>query len=284
LFFEKLKHRTAIDIVKSLKSFVASFPSQQLATLEQQGALVRAFLENVENIIIDHPLWNGASEVELDGVTEGLEKYVMTKLYDCTFAHDLSSKENEMLYNRINQLYFITPQHLEIKSIYVNQQTIQFACSELQKLNNYRTPRDKLVSVFNCCKVIYTLINKSNPDGALSGADEFLPLLIYTVLRANPKHLDTNIQYIQHFRNPAKMMTEAGYYFSSFVSAITFIKNLDSTVLNITQDEFDTLMEGRKQELETTDTIKPEKPPVLIKHSGSLLDLTFEEQVQVLIC
>lgn len=46
-----------------------------------------------------------------------------------------------------------------------------------------------------------------------------MPLLIYVVLRGNPDHLVSNVQYILRFRNQEKLGGEAGYYLSSLVSS-----------------------------------------------------------------
>lgn len=51
-------------------------------------------------------------------------------------------------------------------------------------------------------------------------ADSFVPLLIYTVLQANPEHLVSNVQYILRFRNQDKLGGEAGYYISSLVTHV----------------------------------------------------------------
>lgn len=63
--------------------------------------------------------------------------------------------------------------------------SFQLAQKELQKINMYKAPRDKLVCILNCCKVINNLLlnasvaSNENPPGA----DEFLPVLIYVTLK-----------------------------------------------------------------------------------------------------
>jgi len=102
--------------------------------------------------------------------------------------------------------------------------------AELLKIKTYRAPRDKIICVLNCCKVIFGqfacsmlkamanikpgLLKHSKAD---SSADSFMPLLIYVVLQANPEHLVSNVQYILRFRNQEKLGGEAGYYLSSLV-------------------------------------------------------------------
>jgi hypothetical protein len=61
----------------------------------------------------------------------------------------------------------------------------QLAQKELQKINMYKAPRDKLVCILNCCRVISNLLlnasiaSNENPPGA----DEFLPVLIFVTLK-----------------------------------------------------------------------------------------------------
>ncbi len=61
--------------------FVNNFSWQPIETLEQQGAKLRNYLDSLEASILAHPLWKDATEDDQEGVSEGLEKYVITQLY-----------------------------------------------------------------------------------------------------------------------------------------------------------------------------------------------------------
>lgn len=60
-------------------------------------------------------------------------------------------------------------------------------------MNKFKTPRDKLVCIRNCSKVIYKLLSTGG-EGSKSGADDFLPVLIIILIHANPPNLQSNIQ------------------------------------------------------------------------------------------
>ena len=78
-------------------------------------------------------------------------------------------------------------------------------------MNHYKAPRDKVICILNCCKVIFgeclVFIKLAFSDGILSAglirhlkkdesADAFIPLLIFVVLKANPEHLLSNMEYV----------------------------------------------------------------------------------------
>jgi hypothetical protein len=84
---------------------------------------------------------------------------------------------------------------------------------ELLKINNYKAPRDKLICILNCCKVIFGKrehvvcsgipLSKSTKTISIglikhvegdAGADKFLPIMIYVVLKSNPPKLVSNVQ------------------------------------------------------------------------------------------
>lgn len=151
--------------------------------------------------------------------------------------HQEDVERDEVIAQKIKIYGWIREEHLDVKSLGPKgDKFLTLAQKELLKINSYRAPRDKVICVLNCCKVIFGFLKNAKQD---QSADAFVPLLIYTVLRARPENLVSNVQYIWRFRNQDKLGGEAGYYMSSLMGVVTFIENLDRTNLTIQDEEFE---------------------------------------------
>ncbi|XP_043713723.1 vacuolar protein sorting-associated protein 9A-like [Telopea speciosissima] len=245
-FLERMRHPSAVDFVKSIKSFIVSF-SNNPPDPEKDSSAVQEFLSNMEGAFRAHLLWDGCSEEELESAGEGLEKYVMTRLFTRLFASlPEDVKYDEQLSEKLALLQqFIQPEDLDIKPTFQNETSWLLAQKELQKINTYKAPRDKLVCILNCCKVINnSLLNASiasneNPPGA----DEFLPVLIYVTIKANPPQLHSNLLYIQRYRSQSRLVSEAAYFFTNMLSTESFVANIDAKSLSMDETEFENNME-----------------------------------------
>ena len=59
--------------------------------------------------------------------------------------------------------------------------------------------------------------SSSETSHVMAGADDFLPVLIYVVIQANPPALASNLEYIQRFRMQNHMVAEFAYFFTQLV-------------------------------------------------------------------
>ena len=76
----------------------------------------------------------------------------------------------------------------------------------------------------------------------LTGADDFLPTLIYTVMRAKPQNAACDLSFIRDLRAPRRLRGMEEYYFTAYESAIHFVENLEKSQLKMDKDEFERLV------------------------------------------
>ncbi|KAF9358426.1 hypothetical protein BGX26_001771 [Mortierella sp. AD094] len=237
-FLEQMGHRSAIPITRYFRSFLKEFERKPW-TVNEQIKIIHDFLEFIAGKMEICDLWKNSSDQEFENVKEGMEKLVMNRLFIHTFSPSTTddAERDEVLSQKIRIFRWIKEEHLDIPHSPHNDSYLNNAQAELKKINGYKAPRDKVICILNCCKYIFTLIRRS--EGNSKGADTFLPILIYVVLRSNPPNLVSNVQYISRFRNPDKLQAEAGYYLASVMGAISFIENLEASSLSISPEEFD---------------------------------------------
>ncbi|EGX87910.1 guanine nucleotide exchange factor Vps9 [Cordyceps militaris CM01] len=258
-FLEQLRNKKADPVARYLKSFLTEFAKRQWM-VHEQVKIISDFLAFIANKMMLCEVWRDVSDAEFDNAREGMEKLVMNRLYSQTFSpaipppkpvpgarpkkrggelplgpgrrgqHQEDVERDDIVAQKINIYGWIKPEHLDIPIVQDSgRKFLKLAQQELLKIKSYRAPRDKIICVLNCCKVIF---------------DSFMPLLIYVVLQSNPEHLVSNVQYILRFRNQDRLGGEAGYYLSSLMGAVQFVENMDRTSLTISDDEFEKSVEA----------------------------------------
>jgi hypothetical protein len=224
-FIDNLKHIESSEISHAMQKFIGEYTEKFLITEHQReapGTLVQQFYKYVHTKILSNRLWRngprGEQMQEPDSpyqwFEEPLEQFIMGKLHATAFATIASERDQDVLLSeRIAALSFVTPHHLDLHPCTLSpdlQPMWERAVSELLEMNapSSQSPAAKVRCVLQCCHTITLLLSEATQDdGSVPGADDFLPALIYVVLRANPPRLHSNLQYIQHFRDPGKVQT-----------------------------------------------------------------------------
>ncbi|CAH2086897.1 unnamed protein product [Euphydryas editha] len=187
---------------------------------------------------------NTESEVK-EQLIDFVEKHAMTYLHDLpgvVFSPAGTDDErlDRAMSERIQQLSWVGERHLECRLDRTDSRTGQLlykAISELLAVDGAPGPGGKLARVRRACRHVLALC------GAPASADDLLPALIFTVLKANPPRLVSNINFVTRFCNAQRLMTgEGGYYFTNLCCAVSFIENLTAESLNMDKKEFDCYM------------------------------------------
>ncbi|XP_037415134.1 vacuolar protein sorting-associated protein 9A-like isoform X2 [Triticum dicoccoides] len=121
-FLDRMRRPEAAGLFRSIKSFLTSISLDEPST-EADGARVQAFFTEMEAAIRGHPLWAEATHQEIDHALEGLKKYIITKLFDRTFAASpKDAAADAEVSDKIGLLQrFVRPHHLDIPKVLNNE-------------------------------------------------------------------------------------------------------------------------------------------------------------------
>ena len=98
---------------------------------------------------------------------------------------------------RIRQLQFLQPCHLDLEGSW-NEHFVTKAMAALQQMQHCHRPLDKLLCVDESSRLVCSMIGFSDSDDGANmfpGADEFFPPFLLLLIRTNPPHLSSTIEY-----------------------------------------------------------------------------------------
>ncbi|CAK9813080.1 GTPase-activating protein and VPS9 domain-containing protein 1 [Anthophora quadrimaculata] len=206
---------------------------KKLTLADEKQDLVDSFLSKIHAKMDNDPIWQCASENQLNLARVVVERIVMARVYhNALYPNgDGDVYRDQLLYDHIKKLAkVVTPNHkdLRIPKIYHYECPWPWAQAELAVISAYKTPRDKLQCVFRCATTIMNLLSMAIERG-VPAADDLIPVLVYVIIKAsltNPPSLLSTIQYVDSFYGN-RLGGEEQYWWTQFCSAIEFIKTMD---------------------------------------------------------
>lgn len=273
-FIAKLATPECFDIADTIRKFLSSIlgPNGD-ATPPPKNAKVdyifygadhldkrcAEFFDKMQSNFSKHLSWRGESEEKIMSSRDCLERYVMNRIANVAFKSVQVPEADRIISERMRLLSFLTPENLDIKPELQNDMVWALARDELRKMNSFRTPGEKIACIVKCASVIFRSLNLARVKAesecrvgegeSAPGADDFLPVFIYVVMKSHVPRLQSNCEYIQAFHNPARLLSRSGYCFVNLQSAIEFILNLSSDSLSIDPREFEEKLAMAQREL-----------------------------------
>ncbi|CAE7257368.1 VPS9A, partial [Symbiodinium sp. CCMP2592] len=222
-------------------------PNRRLNCLsrEQAADRIHKFLSATQDWMLSQVLVFAAEadEAGQTNAAEGLEKFLLSRLHARLFAMEPSDlTEDETLRQRIDSFSWVGFDNLGVPP--VDTSLLHLAVEQLHSMDKFKAPRDKMVCIGNSCRVINDVLKRAIVASGASrplSADDFLPLLIYSLILANPPRLHSNIEFVAAFRHPSRLVAEDAYFLTAVQSAVAFIKDAGHKVLDVSEEEFNQL-------------------------------------------
>ena len=197
--------------------------------------------KRIKEPIVNEGLFNDMTNI--GEIVEKIEDHIIRQIYKDIFPPE--QKEDIAFYQRTKCLDWVTPEQLDIRKIYTNQ--LGFAIRSIRKIDEARSVLDKLELIINAHNSINNTIKFSLGKEDDSGQDEMTPILQYIILRANPRRMHSNINFIKSFFGDSNLTDSKGFLLSQIESALSYINNLDYKLLKITKEEFDSKYEKSRK-------------------------------------
>ena len=145
-----------------------------------------------ENLLTDE-LFKDSTEEEIDDILEDIENYIIRRIYKRVYPQKQLDEDKEF-YSKTCNLNWITPEQSDIKKIFVNEKLWQIAISSLNKMDNEKSPIEKLKCVQAAYQILNNSLNFSSGKDIYAGVDDLIPIFIYVIIKSKPKRIITNLK------------------------------------------------------------------------------------------
>ncbi|PJF16527.1 Vps9p [Paramicrosporidium saccamoebae] len=244
-FLRRMRHPSCRPLITQLKNFISYFQERSsTVSVTQIVHQYRDFIDRLMLSVHDNAVWRLRGEAhpeEWELAREGIEYLLMNQLYSTAFAPK-EDRDRDQIVARKMSLYgeWMQARHLDIKGpILDDELLLDEAIIEFRKINEYLTPRDKLIYLVESC----------SPDAS---ADEIMPIQILAILKSKVSHFHSNLQYVSRYRDQRKLASDSAYHFTSLLAVSSFIERMDQQSLVISDEEFNERMEeANRQNVES---------------------------------
>eukprot|EP00727_Mastigamoeba_balamuthi_P013039 m51a1_g8358 hypothetical protein (886) ;mRNA; f:76191-79420 len=212
------------DLKQTVESFVKTFEKQTKGVEKEEERVLKTFLAVVEKAMRTRSIWARLPAKHFVIAREEMHKYIYQRLYPILFTKKEMVQQDAELRAHIAKIRpYVTAQFLEIDQVYYEHESVSVAVHELETLDTYVSPLEKLTCIYNSCRIlIYILSN----EGSAAGADDFLPLLILALLRADMPSLASNFNYVARFVEQEDKYGEGYCYYTHLYSAAMYLRSL----------------------------------------------------------
>ena len=226
-------------LCKTIDSFIKYFPDLNIYANEKNTVFniekelnVPDNLSNFFNIIRNYLQKKGLEQIYVK-----VYDYVMSKLYHKICPQTLNIMD-EKLYQKVRSLSWIEPNHINEN---IKDYNYELVLPDITRYFNYinieKSPKKKIENMQNIFASIGKLLSFSQKH--VIGVDDQMPLLNYIFIRAKPKGMYTNLEFMELYMGD-KIKKKEGNNLAQLKTIRDFIFNLSaSNLTDVSKEDFE---------------------------------------------
>lgn len=256
VIIEDQKHIRNIEIKNScyIPAFIQDFPDFSIYQRYQDVDILKfeednsipSQLLNYFNIINKHlEEDNNYSKEILKEIKDKIYDYIMVKLYDKLFPPEPSEEDNKIYQNTILHSWAESKHFIKERPGSIYKSFLPDVIKYIKLIIKEKSPRKKIENLSNVLTSIKSVIDFNGGKGLL-GVDDFIPILTFSLMKAQPYRLNSTIKYMILY-NPFKNNGPESQNLTQLKLASEFLTNLSYENLNITKEEYDDKMNSKRE-------------------------------------
>ena len=183
------------------------------------------YLENTENTNLNE---------SLNKFTNKIRDYITQKIYKYVYPLAPLPQDKEFYY-KTKSLDWITPESFDIPKSTQNQ--LGLAIYWIRKMDTEKSISNKIKCILNAQTNIANILKFTSGKDKEPGSDETTPIFTYAILKAQPKRIFSNLNYIKCFLDNDS--SQSRFILTQVEAYITHIMEINYKTLGITKEEFD---------------------------------------------
>jgi len=213
---------------EELQQLKAQFFATNL--MDEKTELVVQFLNRLWNSLEQEPMLAATNDQQRSEARKAVERAIFSEIYMAALYpnQEADASRDLVLQQHISRLgEVVTPNHRDLKI----PRRYQYECpwpaaqAELRRLAAFKMPADKVHCISRVSSIIMNLLSLAQ-DKAVPAADDFVPVLVFVIIKANPPSLLSTVQLVDNFYRD-RLCGEECYWWMQFVGAVEFIKTMD---------------------------------------------------------
>ena len=245
LNIETKKSKTISEFIKNFPDFTIYQRLQDVDILEFENKLhvhdqINNYLKIINNYLKN--TYNYSKE-ELSEICGKIYDYLMLKLYDKLFPPEPSDEENKNYKNTIFYSWTESKHFIKKNRDSTFNSFLPDVIKYLKLFIKEKSPKKKIENLSKAFKAIERVIRFNGLSGLL-GVDDFMAILTYSYIKAQPYRMLSHIKYAMlydpnNIKGSDSMLTQ-------LLGSCDFITQLSfDSLFNITKEEFDAKMKSK---------------------------------------